>query len=374
MSRSSGPVTRAQARLAQAKEESAPPEGLTEESLPAVPKFTEDIQSTLIDLADNDPVLGRDAKELRDATANAVTEVWHDAHHSTELLAQQISQHGDRRVIEGYVRLGKLTKSADAANEAVSRMLHNVECVEGDRRVIEGYVRLGKLTKSADAANEAVSRMLHNVECVEDQREALDLAMAGHPIAGINAAFGTGKTFLASVIAGLLIQAGKGPVIVTTTTNNGAAHFTNTLLAIEEFRSLRLLRYISEAAFLDESPTTPADIHEILKSLEDQYDLVLNAEKRLLCSRFGRGRTLYEQYARDPDRSMNMNESEIEEYILAEKEAAGLEMLARDKDVTGGNGNNAGGSRDTRGEAAWSPCLPQMEPSARTPRPTSRLE
>ncbi|KAK5977405.1 hypothetical protein GCK32_022850 [Trichostrongylus colubriformis] len=91
MSRSSGPVTRAQARLVQAKEESSPPEGLPEESLPAAPKLTEDIQSTLIDLADNDPVLGRDAKELRDATATAVTEVWQDAHHSTEALAHQIS-------------------------------------------------------------------------------------------------------------------------------------------------------------------------------------------------------------------------------------------------------------------------------------------
>uniref|UniRef100_A0A7I5ECR1 Gag protein n=1 Tax=Haemonchus contortus TaxID=6289 RepID=A0A7I5ECR1_HAECO len=91
MPRASGPVTRSQTRLAQAKEDPTPSLDPDEESLPVAPKFTEELQSVLIDLGDDDPVLGRDAKELRDATATAVTEVWHDAHLSTESLAQQIS-------------------------------------------------------------------------------------------------------------------------------------------------------------------------------------------------------------------------------------------------------------------------------------------
>ncbi|KAK5977846.1 hypothetical protein GCK32_003059 [Trichostrongylus colubriformis] len=220
------------------------------------------------------------------------------------LLSEHGQTQGDRRVIIGYVRLGKLTKSADAANEAVSRMLHNVECVEVGtvgHHILDNVYRKHPQTPPP-LPTEGSQPPLPNlpdtfrsnqqlITLTQDQREALAPAMAGHPIAGINAAFGIGKTFLASVIAGLLIQAGEGPVIVTTTTNNGAAHFTNTLLAIEEFRSLRLLRYISETAFLDESPTTPADIHEIFESLEDQYDSVLNAEKRLLCSRFSMSNT-----------------------------------------------------------------------------------
>ncbi|VDO88313.1 unnamed protein product [Haemonchus placei] len=91
MPRASGPVTRSQTRLTQAKEDPTASQDPDEESLPAAPKFTEELQSVLIDLGDDDPVLGRDAKELRDATATAVTEVWHDAHLSTESLAQQIS-------------------------------------------------------------------------------------------------------------------------------------------------------------------------------------------------------------------------------------------------------------------------------------------
>ncbi|XGW17793.1 hypothetical protein V3C99_002409, partial [Haemonchus contortus] len=91
MPRASGPVTRSQTRITQAKEDPTASQDPDEESLSVAPKFTEELQSVLIDLGDDDPVLGRDAKELRDATATAVTEVWHDAHLSTESLAQQIS-------------------------------------------------------------------------------------------------------------------------------------------------------------------------------------------------------------------------------------------------------------------------------------------
>ncbi|KAK6033018.1 hypothetical protein OSTOST_00767 [Ostertagia ostertagi] len=137
-----------------------------------------------------------------------------------------------------------------------------------------------------------------------DQRAAFALAMAAHPISSINAAFGTGKTLLAAIIA---------------------AHY--------DFLEVRLLRYISETAFLDDAPATPADIHEILKSLGSQFDSALASSERMLCSRFSRGRTLYEQYARNPERSMHMSEKEIEEYILAERKSQNILELTTRKPV-----------------------------------------
>uniref|UniRef100_A0A7I4YG28 AAA_12 domain-containing protein n=1 Tax=Haemonchus contortus TaxID=6289 RepID=A0A7I4YG28_HAECO len=160
------------------------------------------------------------------------------------------------------------------------------------------------------------------ISLTPDQRSSLELGMANHPIAEIQAAFGTGKTILGAIIAGLLAQQKRGPIIVTATTNNAVAHFTNTMLALEEFQHIRLLRYISESAFLDETPPTPVDIHEILKSLSEDFAEKLQSQERDYCTRFRKGRLLYERYARDPERTMNMTEKEIEEYILAEKDVS----------------------------------------------------
>lgn len=51
----------------------------------------DDLRNTLIDVDDNSAVLGKSAKELRDATASAVTEAWQDSRLSTASLAQQIN-------------------------------------------------------------------------------------------------------------------------------------------------------------------------------------------------------------------------------------------------------------------------------------------
>ncbi|KAK6031233.1 hypothetical protein OSTOST_02623 [Ostertagia ostertagi] len=57
--------------------------------------------------------------------------------------------------------------------------------------------------------------------------------MAAHPISSISAAFGTGKTLLAAIIAAHYVKRGMGPIIATTT--NGAAQFTNTMLTLQDF-------------------------------------------------------------------------------------------------------------------------------------------
>ncbi|XGW33920.1 hypothetical protein V3C99_017993 [Haemonchus contortus] len=87
-----------------------------------------------------------------------------------------------------------------------------------------------------------------------------------------------------AIIAGLLAQQKRGPIIVTAITNNAVAHFTNTMLALEQFRHIRLLRYISETAFLDETPATLVDIHGILKSLSEDFAEKLRSQERDYCT------------------------------------------------------------------------------------------
>ncbi|KHJ86925.1 hypothetical protein OESDEN_13311 [Oesophagostomum dentatum] len=50
------------------------------------------LSATLSELGDTDPVHGKDAKALRDATAYAITEVWKDSKASTALLAHQVNK------------------------------------------------------------------------------------------------------------------------------------------------------------------------------------------------------------------------------------------------------------------------------------------
>ncbi|KAK5975183.1 hypothetical protein GCK32_015655 [Trichostrongylus colubriformis] len=64
MSRSTGPTTRSQSRLAVGKDEPLPPPDGGDEPLPVIPKFTEELRSTLIDLSDTDPQAPDDNKKL----------------------------------------------------------------------------------------------------------------------------------------------------------------------------------------------------------------------------------------------------------------------------------------------------------------------
>ncbi|XGW33919.1 hypothetical protein V3C99_017992 [Haemonchus contortus] len=78
MSRGTGSTSRSHTRVFRVIEELLPAQELSE--IPVIhPKFTGELRATLEDLGDTDTVLGRDAKELRDATTSAVTEAWRDA-------------------------------------------------------------------------------------------------------------------------------------------------------------------------------------------------------------------------------------------------------------------------------------------------------
>ncbi|EPB78884.1 zinc knuckle [Ancylostoma ceylanicum] len=81
------PVTRARTQSSDSGADAQPPNGPT-----AMSKATARLSRTLTDLADSDPVHGKDAKALRDAAAQAIHEVWKDSKNSTALLVQKVNQ------------------------------------------------------------------------------------------------------------------------------------------------------------------------------------------------------------------------------------------------------------------------------------------
>ncbi|KAK5978665.1 hypothetical protein GCK32_018390 [Trichostrongylus colubriformis] len=74
-----------------------------------------------------------------------------------------------------------------------------------------------------------------------DQARAVRMGMEEYPIMAIQAAYGTGKTVVGAVIAARLAQPGR-LVIATATTNVAIAQFTDTLLGLDEYDHLPVLR------------------------------------------------------------------------------------------------------------------------------------
>ncbi|KHJ94973.1 zinc knuckle [Oesophagostomum dentatum] len=105
------------------------------------------------------------------------------------------------------------------------------------------------------------------ITLTQDQRDAVALGNANHPIVALQAAFGTGKTVVGAIIAARHAMLSGKSVLVTASTNAAVAQFAETLLSIEEFSTVRVLRYVSDAAVAEErKPTqdTLADMVDIM--------------------------------------------------------------------------------------------------------------
>ncbi|KAK5981702.1 hypothetical protein GCK32_014136 [Trichostrongylus colubriformis] len=97
---------------------------------------------------------------------------------------------------------------------------------------------------------------------------------------GEEAAYGTGKTVVGALIAARTYSNFKERVIATTTTNNAVAQFTDTLLGLDDFRHLDVLRYVSDSALVEGAPQTPIDLHNILKRLPEDFGHLLSQVER----------------------------------------------------------------------------------------------
>ncbi|KAK6024941.1 hypothetical protein OSTOST_09171, partial [Ostertagia ostertagi] len=162
-----------------------------------------------------------------------------------------------------------------------------------------------------------------SLELGSDQVAAIRLGCDDRrPIVAIRGPFGSGKTLVAALIAARVVRKQKGFSIITATTNGAVAQITDTVLKLDEYRDLPVLRYVSDTSLIEGNPSTTVDINSILKRLPDDYFEQLSREDLRTCRSFKKGRELLEKYLFTPENGLHLTASEQKEYRLAEQEAA----------------------------------------------------
>ncbi|WKY10526.1 hypothetical protein Q1695_002691 [Nippostrongylus brasiliensis] len=253
--------------------------------------------------------------DSRELSVRLVAPVW--AHAAATRTIKSRGVFGDQITISAYVKLGPPPIGADPVYEIISR---GTLYLNFSRR---GYQVLDTIYASSSSYprrpigppqdNLSVRVSGHRLRLKPDQTAALQLADADYPVVDIQAAFGTGKTVVGALIAARTVHSKMGLVIATSTTNTAVAQFTETLLALDDYKDLEILRYVSDTALAEGAPTTPIDLHEVLKRLA-----ALTSSQRHDCLRFKRGRELLELYIFDSERGLHLTEEEKEEYRLTE--------------------------------------------------------
>ncbi|KIH64108.1 hypothetical protein ANCDUO_05582 [Ancylostoma duodenale] len=98
--------------------------------------------------------------------------------------------------------------------------------------------------------------------------------------------------------------------------------FTNSILAIEEFRDIETLRYVSETAFLDDAQTTPVDMHKFLLRLGHDQRTPFANEERAAIAWYVLGRTRYEEFIQNPDGALRMSGHKRHEFMIAQRDVS----------------------------------------------------
>ncbi|KAK5970689.1 hypothetical protein GCK32_015979 [Trichostrongylus colubriformis] len=106
------------------------------------------------------------------------------------------------------------------------------------------------------------------IQLRDDQQLAIQKGLTELPILALQAAYGSGKTIIGAFLAALLVERGNS-VVVTATTNVACAQFTETLLRLDDYRTIPILRFVADSALVEGAPTTSVDLHTVLKTLVD---------------------------------------------------------------------------------------------------------
>ncbi|KAK5978742.1 hypothetical protein GCK32_003587 [Trichostrongylus colubriformis] len=118
---------------------------------------------------------------------------------------------------------------------------------------------------------------------------------------------------MGALIAGRIFSMHGTTVIAATTINTAVAQFTETLLKLDEFKNLDILRYVSDSALTEGRTSTTVDMPTILKGLIDNYGQLLDDELAEMCRTYKHGRQLLETYLIEPERTVFLSEANREE-------------------------------------------------------------
>uniref|UniRef100_A0A7I4XWS9 AAA_12 domain-containing protein n=1 Tax=Haemonchus contortus TaxID=6289 RepID=A0A7I4XWS9_HAECO len=226
------------------------------------------------------------------------------------------------------VRLGRQTNRADPIYEAIAHMqtltdLSHTSLASRIADLVYGGPQDAPMeqAEAGDPIVVAPSFQIRGTTMVltNDQVAAVRLAVSNEPIVAIQAAFGTGKTMVGAIIAALIASRQPSIVVVTATTNAAVAQFTETLLSLDDFAHLEVLRYLSDTAASENLYPTEVDLNVVLKSLGDRYGAQLDDAEKQFCRVFKEKRELLEQYMEDPSKFLYMSEEDQHEYEIAER-------------------------------------------------------
>ncbi|KIH52158.1 hypothetical protein ANCDUO_17742 [Ancylostoma duodenale] len=229
------------------------------------------------------------------------------------------------------VKLARIPSNANPAFETIARM-HIGETIRPDStaalviNTVYGLAQLECLNRDeyrygldTDEVT-TINVRGRTLQLTDDQRQALALGNGDFPVAGIQAAFGTGKTVVGASIAVRQAQRREQRVVVTASTNTAVAQFTDTILSLDDLGDVGVIRFVAETVAFDDIPRTPVDLHEILKQLGTLHGERMSEKQRAICRRFTSGRLRYEMYKRD--RSLQLTEREKTDFVLAEKDVS----------------------------------------------------
>ncbi|XGW05120.1 hypothetical protein V3C99_015918, partial [Haemonchus contortus] len=166
-------------------------------------------------------------------------------------------------------------------------------------------------------SNIVISLDSQRIQLRDDQARAVTMGMERHPVLAIQAAFGTGKTVVGALLAARLAAPGR-LVIATATTNVAVAQFTDTLLKLDDFRHLSILRFVADTSLQEGAPVTPVDLHTVLHGLEARYSDSLTPQEHRRLRRYTRARRLIETMLFHPEQTVNLSEEDREKYRIAE--------------------------------------------------------
>ncbi|VDP13483.1 unnamed protein product [Heligmosomoides polygyrus] len=180
------------------------------------------------------------------------------------------------------------------------------------------WYSMGNVCTNSVSYNGVVLQLQH------DQIEAIKMSDAKHPVMGIQAAYGTGKTIIGALIAARAARSSGALVIVISTTNTAVAQFADTIMRLDEFKDIRVIRFISDTALMEGAPTTPMDLPAVLKELHEDKKLPLSPGDRSMCKNYQKGRAILENFLFQPNSTIFLSEKDREEYTMAEKEVSRL--------------------------------------------------
>ncbi|WKY06181.1 hypothetical protein Q1695_006408 [Nippostrongylus brasiliensis] len=277
-------------------------------------------------------VIARVSYDFASRTLSVTLHSTVSCHRAIRRLVQQHGRLQDDAVrVSACIRLASLPAGTDpifellAEDEVFGTLTVHRECRANE--IITAlydhrYARLHDRPASRRGSSTMTVRLNDaTVELCDDQVEAVQIGEGAAPLVAIQAAYGTGKTVVGALIAARLAAADPNRLVVATATTNGAiAQFSESILRLTEYRHLHSLRFVTDTALMDGTPSTSVDLHNVLGRLATDYRDRLDLAEYNACRNYALGRRLVEEALFHPELTAQLSDEEREEYRIAERE------------------------------------------------------